>query len=80
MNSVKIVVYSHNFISKKQRNTQKGSALSKTRVYFSLHISLNIFRSNKCVTSYATVDIDKCAETSVNVQVQFLLLLSEITY
>ena len=42
---------------------------------FSLFISLNIFRSNKCIASYAIVDIDKCAETSVNVQGKLLLLL-----
>ena len=48
--------------------------------WFSLYISLNIFLSHKCVASYAIVDIDKCEETSVNVQVQFLFLLSEITY
>ena len=38
-------------------------------------LSLNIFRSNKYTASYAIVDIDKCAETSVNVQGKFLWLL-----
>ena len=47
---------------------------------FSLYISLNIFRSNKRVSSCAIVDIDRCVEPSVIVQVQFRLLLSEITY
>jgi hypothetical protein len=31
---------------------------------------MNIFPSNKCVASYAIVDIDKCAETRVNIHVQ----------
>jgi len=47
---------------------------------FSLCLSLNIFHSNKYIASSAIVDIDKCGEARVNVQVQFLFLLSEITY
>ena len=39
---------------------------------------MNIFRSNKCVAIFAIVNINKFAETSVNIQVQFLLPLSEI--
>ena len=48
--------------------------------FLSLYLSLNILHSNKYIASYAIVDIDKCEEARVNVQVQFLFLLSEITY
>jgi hypothetical protein len=48
--------------------------------FFSIYISLNIFRSNKFVVSFARVDIDKSAKASLNVQVKVLLLLSEVTY
>jgi len=48
--------------------------------FFPLYISLNIFRSNKFVASFARVDIDNSAEASLIVQVKFLLLLSKITY
>jgi len=40
-----------------------------------LKFYIYIFRSNKYVANYVIVDIDKCAQTSVIVQVTFLLLL-----
>jgi len=53
----------------------KDLCLGYNMFLFSLYIYLNIFRSNKFVVSYAIVNIEKCAETGVIVQGEFLLRL-----